>query len=475
MKSRFGLVVLIGLVVVGAAGVGNLAMAADPVPAATSTSTGTGTGAAVSTPCPLPPPPDMNLKTEGALPANFRGGNPDSSLVHVLEDYPYKRDEHTILYQDDASALPGAGSGAKFEGPPIINWTTQRVNADGTTTMLSSENTNSATNQSEFPEPGEYKVGNGGARMTSGGSADASGAGANGAGSGAGANGAGSGAGATGSGAGATGAGSGAGAGATANGATGTGADTGNGTRGMVTSNQTMGVLAHDCTAPSLWGVIQEGGGKTECAKDENALKAEMAKQAEDLAAKILVAGGVKAACEKDMLNLSGDLKDASLLVLAEDPINAKPKDKTSRVVLQGAVYDKDGKKVKDATKTVAMRLLNEADQTRVSYLKADKLPGVFIRRNVPILMAAHQTDNGEYDKTGANCFVVTAKDNKAIEKTDNAYLFRRPNYPRAEYADEPDYEFVMQGSDKAGNRAEVRVPLFIVDTQASFETGQGR
>jgi len=324
--------------------------------------------------------------------------------------------------------------------------------------LLSNQNTNQATNVSEFPDPGHYKVGNGGARMTSGGASDS--------GSGAGAGATGSGAGATGSGAGATGSGA---------GATGSDAGAGSGFRGMVTSNQTMGVIAHDCTAPSLWGVIQEGGGKTEVARDENALKAEMAKQAEDLAKKVILAGGVEKACEKDLLTLTGDLKDANLLVVAEDPINAKPKDKTSRVVLQGAVYDKDGKKIKDASKVVPMRLMSEEDQTRVSELTGSTMPGVFIRRNVPFLMAAHQTDNGEYDSDGANCFVVLKKDNKPVEKTDNAYLFRRPNYPRAEFADEPEYEFVMQGKDKAGNRAEVRVPLYVVDTQASFETGQGR
>jgi len=120
MKSRFGLVLLLGLVVCGGAGVNSL-MAADPAPAATGSGAGSASAVSGTTgAAPLPPPPDMNLKTEGALPSSFRGGNPDNSLVHVLEDYPYKRSEHTILYQDDASALPGAGSDAKFEGPPVI-------------------------------------------------------------------------------------------------------------------------------------------------------------------------------------------------------------------------------------------------------------------------------------------------------------------------------------------------------------------
>jgi len=118
----------------------------------------------------------------------------------------------------------------------------------------------------------------------------------------------------------------------------------------------------------------------------------------------------------------------------------------------------------------VAKKLIMKAGETEEQALKN----GIFVRRNVPFLMAAVQTDNGEFSSKDANCFVVKAgNDTDPIQKVDNAYLFRRPNFPRAEFKDEPEYTFIMQGVDKEGNRTEVRVPLYVVDTQASIEAGQ--
>lgn len=473
MRSRLGLVLFITVVVFSVVGVATHVMAADPAPAAAATDTGTGTGTSSSGPLPLPNPP-MNLETEGAMPSTFRGGDPDSGLIHVLEDFPYKRQEHSILYEEDASAL--GDQGATFDGPPTINWTTTPVDENGEPTgPVVNANTNQATNVSEFPDPGYYQVGNGGARQVSGGSSDGAGTGGDGTGQGAGGDGTGNGAGGdgTGNGAGGNGDGTGAGGDGTGNGAGGNGDGTGaggDGTGQRVTANQTMGVQCHDCTTPNLWAVIQEGGGTTEVARDEEALKNAVALQ---MAEKCLIKGGK--ALKKEEVKLSGDLAEASLLALYEDPPNAKPKEKTSQIILDGPIFDKDGKKLRNEEVAIQQTLLNEAEQTRTAIVNDAAVKGVFVRRNVPFLMAAHMTDNGKFNSKAANCYIVVKGQENSIQKTDNSYLFRQPNFPRAEYADQPEYEFIVQGLDAEGNRTEVRVPLFVVDTQASFEAGQSR
>jgi hypothetical protein len=59
------------------------------------------------------------------------------------------------------------------------------------------------------------------------------------------------------------------------------------------------------------------------------------------------------------------------------------------------------------------------------------------------------------------------------VEKVDGDYLFRVPNYPRTEFADQPEYEFIMEGNDKDGNKTLVKLPLYVVNTQMSYEGGK--
>ena len=49
------------------------------------------------------------------LPATFRGGDPDSGLVHCLEDVYYEKHEHSLIYKESAEDL---AEGAKFESDP---------------------------------------------------------------------------------------------------------------------------------------------------------------------------------------------------------------------------------------------------------------------------------------------------------------------------------------------------------------------
>lgn len=392
--------------------------------------------------------PPMNLTTNDALPSKFRGGDPDSGLVHVLEDESYKRQEHTILYEEDASALEGADSTTKFDGPPTINWTTKKVNADGTLTTLSNENTNSATNNSMFPDPGHYQVGNGGARQVSGEKTEVP-----------------------------DGEPTQEQAGTTAGGTDGTGetgetgeaATTGEATTAgetttetqRVTSNQTMGVEAHDCTAPNIWAVIQEGAGTTQLAASEPELREQLRAQMHDNG------GQLNADTE-----LKGGLKEANLIAVFEAPVNCKPKEKTAAVAIKGMTFEESGKKVVDA-KSVQMSLLDDEQQTRLTSVGEESLRGVFVRRSIPFLVAAQMSDNYQFDPDEATCVVVNKATGSPVDKVDGAYLFRVPNYPRTEYQEQPDYELQIDGKDFGGNVTKIRLPIFVVNTQASFEGGR--
>ncbi len=400
--------------------------------------------------------PEMNLTVDNSLPATFRGGDPDSGVVHVLEDAVYKRMEHSLLYEDSTEGLGAAASGTTFDGPPTINWTTEKVDANGNLTVISNDNNNSATSESEFPEPGEYQVSNSGARQVSGGSAETSGSAA------------GSTAQAGASSQGATGQ-----TGASSQGATGQTGASNQGATGQdgaaaagqrVTSTQTMGVKCHDVTSPNLWVVFQEGAGKTDLAASEKALQEELAAQME--AAKGTFTPETR---------LEGSLAEASLLSVYEFPKNVKPTEKTAAVALKGPVFDESGKSVAAVSGEVKAQVLDKETQTRKIEVGEQTLKGIFIRRNVPFLVAAQITDNGEYKKDAATFRIENQETGEAVEKVDGAFLFRVPNYPRAEYADQPVYQFVMEGKDDSGNLTTVKVPLYVVNTAVSYEGGQNQ
>ncbi len=407
----------------------------------------------------------MDIKTDGALPDKFRGGNPDAGLIHVLEDEKYKRQEHSIIYDggsgDSATKIPGAEEGSKLVGEPTINWTTSKVNADGSLTTLKSENTNSATNENMFPEPGEYQVSNSGARQVSGGSGTTT----------------------TGTEGGATEGGAQTTTPGTEGGTTGangqttvpgteggtTGANgqttvpgTEGGTAGAaneqrVTTRADMGVQCHDCTSPNLLACIQEGAGANS-AIDEQALSDQLTEQ---------IAGG-------EVTELKGSLKDANMIAVIENPLkkNARPAEKSAAVMLKGMVFEQNGKVVNE-TKEVPMKLLSEEEQTRVAQVGEETVPGVFVRRSIPFITAVKMSDNFECVSDNASCIIRNKATGEEVQKVGGSYMFRIPNYPRAEYQDQPDYEMVIQGLDKAGNKTAVQLPLYVVNTQTSFEGGR--
>ncbi|HEY9071556.1 MAG TPA: hypothetical protein VIV61_14950 [Candidatus Ozemobacteraceae bacterium] len=381
--------------------------------------------------------PEMNLQFDNALPAGFRGGDPDSGVVHVLEDQPYKRQEHTLLYEETPQAM-GAASGATFAGPPTINWTTDQVKADGSVQTISNDNNNKATSESEFPEPGEYRVGNSGARQVSqsGGGASSTTPGGE--------------------------SGSAASNAQTGTNTTGEAADAASGQR--VTSTQTTGVVCHDVTSPNVWAVFQEAAGATQKALDEAELKQKLGEQ-------VLASKGL---FDPEMA-ISETLKGTSMLAVSEFPLNRKPAEKTAAVGVKGPLFSEIGKDETKVAGTVGMKVLNPQAQTRLTDVgTTDSLKGIFVRRNVPFIVTALATDNGDKCSTTAEAVCrIETKDGTEVEKSESGYLFRVPNYPRSEYADQPEYQFVMEGADKDGNKTVVRLPLFVVNTQMAVEGGR--
>lgn len=394
---------------------------------------------------PIPDNADMTLGMNAdskVMPANFRGGDPDSSLVHCLEDVYYEKQEHSLIYKEDAAEL---AEGAKFESEPNITWDTKVKDADGNWKTLSSANTNMAADGGKFFEPGEYQIGNSGARQVGGSSAGAD------------------------------------------NVATGTeptteagggAADTDTALVGedgktaadakTVTAQQSMGVQVHDVTSPDLWVAFQEGAGTVDMAATEQELKGKMMD-------KIISTLGRPFSTNAD------DYEEASYMFVDEGEDgerNKVPFEKTARLSVAGVLFNELGAP-KFESKAVDSKTLDEESMTRQVHVSGgDKsaLKGVFVRRNVPFIFAAMAVDNGDNRASAGEvaCRIEKA-DGTEVEKDGNSYLFRVPNFPRDSYEDQPEYFFVAKGSDKSGNLTTVRTPLYVVNTQAAFEGGRNQ
>ncbi len=428
------------------------------------------------------PSPPMNIGVvsgvPGLMPEGFRGT--EKGIENFEEDCEPPRNskgmvENSELYQKTTTGLGAEAKNAKYSGPPNITWTVKRQNDDGTESILQIANTNKAFFQTSFPTPGTYALENDGARGTeeaggsttgiTGGSDGASGkdllvntpgsGGSEGAGSqqttppGAGGSQASSGNQSTPGGEG-------------SDKASGSTTNPGGG-RQVVTSTNVMKVKAHDITSPNLFALFQEGAGAINLAESEAALADNFDKQLSELKGKIAPDTEFK-----------GDLKESSLLAIVESPTDAPAERKTSAIVKKGALFDQGGRKLSEEGDKVSMTLSNALTRTRRASVDAVSAPNsaVYVRRNVPFLVIARQSDNGGADPTAVT-YSIQEKGGKTVEKVEGAFLFRVPNFPREKYSDQPEYEFVMTGSDKVGNETVVRLPLHVVDTQTSFEAGK--
>ncbi len=394
----------------------------------------------------IPGSVDMTLEMKPGkfvMPANFRGGDPDRGLVNAVEDVFYEQHEHSILYKEDAGEV---AEGATFEGDPNITWDTKVKDADGNFQTVSSVNTNMAGNGGKFFAPGEYQIGNGGARQVGGGEgADNVTTGNEG-----------------------EEGGEAGGGNQTDEALVGENGETAEGGAKTVTANQAMGVLVHDVTAPDMWIAFQEGAGNVDMAATEQELKNKMVEK--------MVANLGRPFSQK-----AEEFEDASYVFIDEgtaDERNLEPWKKTARLSVAGALFNERGAP-KFESKTVESKPLDQEDLTSQIHIaggEKEALKGVFVRRNVPFIFAAMSVDNGNNRGTTAEvaCRIETA-DGKEVEKDGAAYLFRVPNYPREEYKDQPEYFFVSKAMDKSGNLTTVRMPLYIVNIQAAFEGGRNQ
>lgn len=441
------------------------------------------------------PAPEMNLQfkplNNANLPPKFCGGNPDAERVDVVEDVTYPREEHSLAYNPEGSAQEaGLPAGVDFQGPPQINWTLE--DAEGN--AVGDQNNNEATSVGEFPEPGEYRVGNSGARQvggSGGGASDTDNPEGDDSTGGTGAGGTGSetpgGDGSTGgTGAGGTGAETPEGEGADADGAAGR----------RLTSTQTRDVVCHDVTPPSVWAAIQEGAGDvTNFVEAEEQLRNALEEKMQQNMLSLILSHkeGRETTTDSAMGGMFSNLEEtplehASLMAVFEYPINASPvteQGKTAMCSVKGPVFNELGKTGtadrwgENGTVPSVVKVWEEQTrETRVTPATVGK-KAVYVRRNVPFMIAAVARDNGDkyLGTADAACYIAKKGSDNPEPKVDNAYLFRKNNVDDKgnQVEGEPELEFVIKGADKFGNTTVVRLPLLVVNTQVSYEGGRNQ
>jgi len=393
----------------------------------------------------LPSSVDMSLgavNSEMAMPEGFRGQETEEGDLRWLEDVGILMAENSDLYNIDANAI---AESASFEGPPNINWEIKKEDESGNLNTESSENTNVASNPCNITDPGYYQVHNGGARQvsTAGGAEDAVGG---------------------------TDEEAGGEAGGSATDTAGNTGDEGGAASGdaqTVTAQQRIGIQVYDCTAPDVWIAFQEGAGTVDMAASEEALKAQMVDRIiENLG--------------KPFSTDAKDFEDASYIFIEEgkdDERNSIPWEKTARLSIAGTLFNERGAPKYESGKLSS--IIDKKEYTNhVSVVGGEdkSVKGVYVRRNVPFIIAAVSTDNGNKRASAGEVEVkIVDANDQEVARDGDAYLFRVPNYPREEYKDQPDYFFTTQAADKDGNMTTIRMPLYIVNTQAAFEGGSNR
>jgi len=393
----------------------------------------------------LPSSVDMSLgavNSEMAMPEGFRGQETEEGDLRWLEDVGILMAENSDLYNIDANAI---AESASFEGPPNINWEIKKEDESGNLNTESSENTNVASNPCNITDPGYYQVHNGGARQvsTAGGAEDAVGGTDEEAGGEAG------------------------GSSTDTAGNTGDEGGAASGDAQTVTAQQRIGIQVYDCTAPDVWIAFQEGAGTVDMAASEEALKAQMVDRIiENLG--------------KPFSTDAKDFEDASYIFIEEgkdDERNSIPWEKTARLSIAGTLFNERGAPKYESGKLSS--IIDKKEYTNhVSVVGGEdkSVKGVYVRRNVPFIIAAVSTDNGNKRASAGEVEVkIVDANDQEVARDGDAYLFRVPNYPREEYKDQPDYFFTTQAADKDGNMTTIRMPLYIVNTQAAFEGGSNR
>lgn len=382
--------------------------------------------------------------SEFVMPATFRGGDPDSSLVHCLEDVEYQKHEHSIVYSEDANDV---ASGSSFASDPNITWTTSKKNENGDFDTVKEDKTNMAAHGGAINTPGEYAIGNSGSRsvsepveevkeLTEDPDKDPNKE-------------------------------------PNKDGEEGKG----DGTK-TVTAQQTMGVIVHDCTPPDLWVAFQEDAGNVDMAESEFKLKEKIYEK-------------IKNNLGRPISPNDTDYEETSYIFVDEgatEDRDKKPWEKTSSLTIAGPLFNEYGSVVKpDNSKLVKSSFADEEKvlvKTEITIDENDKeFKGIFVRRNVPFVFAAISVDNTDERKAPTEVVAqIESSDGTVIDKQEGeSYMFRVPNYPRSEYKDQPEYYFYAKAVDKAGdkegegNYTEIKIPVYVVNSAASFEVSNNK
>lgn len=381
-----------------------------------------------------------NENSKFVMPATFRGGDPDSSLVHVLEDVEYQKHEHSIIYSEDPNDV---ALGSKFETEPNITWTTSKKNENGDFDKIKEDKTNMASHGGAINTPGEYQIGNSGSRNVS----------------------------------------------EPVEEVTKLEDDTDkdkdkeekddkDDKAKTVTAQQTMGVIVHDCTPPDLWVAFQEDAGNIDMAESEFKLKEKIYDQ-------------IKNSLGRPLSPNDASYEETSYIFVDEgsnEERDRKPWEKTSSLTIAGPMFNEYGSVVKpDKSKVVKTSFADEEKvlvKTSITVNKKDKeFKGIFVRRNVPFVFAAIAVDNTDERKVPTEVVAqIEYSNGDVVEKQEGeCYMFRVPNYPRSEYKDQPEYYFYAKAVDKAGdeegegNYTEIKIPVYVVNSAASFEVSNNK
>jgi hypothetical protein len=203
---------------------------------------------------------------------------------------------------------------------------------------------------------------------------------------------------------------------------------------------------------------------------------------------------------------------------------------KTVRVSLAGNIFNEDGKSIEEHTivhtveesyenlnrkadcnfKDEVKRKEHNQETDEIANEKLVKKGyAVYARRNVPLLPIVMYCDNGNRRKSvglinsdgkivetneegnepeegksaggvSESSFTIKSKDkdNRVAvvpQQDDGSYLFRVANYPRNNYEDQPEYYFEAEVKDKAQNVTSVKIPIFVINSQAYDETNATR
>ena len=371
---------------------------------------------------------DMELNMPSGEGEGFRGS--DGSSRQYLEDCPYKASENSLIYQKGGTKTD---NGQKLKGSAQVSWT---ITDDNDENNVKSNPSNKTSNSCDFTDPGSYKVHNSGSRQLS----DAGGA--------------------------------------SKTGNDGKGGTGGNKTTGIATANQVTAVTVHDVTAPDVWVAFEECVGN-DFANTEEELSNKMVEN-------LLAKAGEPFVTQDNYKDIEG----TSYIFVDEGAVSASqrnklPEEKTVRYTVCGSLFDENGVPTLKGD-VIPTKLLNEQDKTQQAVVEGGKknevFKGVYVRRNVPFIALVRSVDNGDKRKSvgskeedGVTFTIKDSNGEKVMPDENGAYMFRIPNYPRADYEDQPDYYFEATAQDVSKNLTKITGPIYVVNSSASFEGSSNR